>query len=58
MSSLHTGQLKYQVHEAKALLSGEESVGRHPAYQCARLRAFACHQPFWQQTVESGDLFP
>lgn len=58
MSSLHTGQLKNQVHETKALLTGEKSAGRCPAYQCTHLRAFASNQSFWQQTMEYGDLFP
>lgn len=52
MSSLHTGQLKYQVHEAKALLTGEKSAGRCSAYQCTHLSAFASHQPFQQQNME------
>lgn len=58
MSSLHTGQLKYQVQEAKALLPGEKAAGRRLAYQCTHPRAPASRQPFRQQTTGSGDLFP
>lgn len=56
MSSLHTGQLKHQLQEANALLTGQKASGRCPA--CTRLRAFASHQPLRQQPMESGDLFP